>query len=153
MRKIYLLIVITTFLFSKVNVGENIPKFTIKNQFNKSHQIEEKTKKIIFVFSEENAHKVNSFLDKNKEDYLSSKNILFVTDISKIPSLLRWFLVDDLDKHKYSILLIDEEKVSKKYIDETRINKIMVVSLEKLRVTGLDYLSQIEELQNIVENN
>ncbi|MGB5866628.1 MAG: hypothetical protein WBG69_02030 [Arcobacteraceae bacterium] len=154
MKKTYiLLLLLSTVLFSKVIVGENIEQFHVNDQFDKMQTIKQETEKIIFVFSKEKGHIVRNFLEKKSADYLSSKNILFVADVSKMPSLIRWFVLDDLDRYNFSIILIEDDLIAKKYIDETRQDKIMVVSLHNLKVSGVDFFDQIEELENLIENN
>lgn len=154
MKKIYLLLIlISTTLFSNIIVGENIQQFNINNQFNHSYKIEKITEKIVFVFKKDTTQLVTEFLDKKKDDYLSSKNILFVADLSQMPSLIRWFILEDLDKHKYSILLIKDEIISEKYFEKNRVDSIMVVSLKNLKVIGIDYLKETEELETLLENN
>jgi hypothetical protein len=153
MKKIYLLLLLlSTLLSSKVIVGETIQQFNLPDQFEIKQSIKKETKKIVFVFSKEKAHIVRNFLDTKNDDYLSSKDVLFVADVSKMPAIIRWFVLDKLDKHKYNILLIEDEKVAQNYLDETRRDKIMLVNINNFRVTGVDYFEQIYELENLIEN-
>lgn len=154
MIKIYtLLIVISSFLFSKVIVGQNIEPITLHNQFNKSHTIDKKTKKIIFVFTKENIQKLNGFLEKKDKDYLSSKDILFLIDIPEELSIFKWFGIDSLEQYKHSILVIDNKSILNRYQDLANRDKIMVITLSKLKIIGIDYFDDLEDFQNIVENN
>jgi len=154
MIKIYtLLIVISSFLFSKVIVGQNIESITLHNQFNKSHTIDKKTKKIIFVFTKENIQKLNGFLEKKDKDYLSSKDILFLIDIPEELSIFKWFGIDSLEQYKHSILVIDNKSILNRYQDLANRDKIMVITLSKLKIIGIDYFDDLEDFQNIVENN
>lgn len=154
MRKTYiLLVVLSTLLFSKIIVGKNIDQFSINNQFNKMYNISEETKKIIFIFTKNNMELVNTFLNTKDDNYLTNKNILFVLDISKISSLSKWFLLDELNNYNYSVLLIDDMKISTKYREDSRNDKIMMISLSQMKVIGIDYTENIDELQNLIENN
>ena len=152
--KIYILLtLISSLLFSKVTVAKQIEQFSIKDQFEQTHKLEKDTKKIIFAFSKSSGNKVRNFLSKQSLNYLTSKEILFVLDVSQMSLIRRWFVLDDLEKHKYSILLLEDEKISQDFIDEKRTDKVMVVSLSNLKVIGIDYLDTIDDLQNIIENN
>lgn len=154
MTKIYLLILLLhSFLFSQVIVGEKIKQFKVNDQFDTPQMIQESTEKIIFVFSKDKGHEVRNFLDKQSDDYLKSKNILFVADVSKMPSIIRWFVLDSLDEYKFSIVLIEDEEIAKDYKDEKRVNQIMVINLNTFKVTGVDYFDDAEELQTLLENN
>jgi len=152
--KIYILLtLISSLLFSKVTVAKQIEQFSIKDQFEQTHKLEKDTKKIIFAFSKSSGNKVRNFLSKQSLNYLTSKEILFVLDVSQMSLIRRWFVLDDLEKDKYSILLLEDEKISQNFIDEKRTDKVMVVSLSNLKVIGIDYLDTIDDLQNIIENN
>jgi len=152
--KIYILLtLISSLVFSKVTVAKQIEQFSIKDQFEQTHKLEKDTKKIIFAFSKSSGNKVRNFLSKQSLNYLTSKEILFVLDVSQMSLIRRWFVLDDLEKHKYSILLLEDEKISQNFIDEKRTDKVMVVSLSNLKVIGIDYLDTIDDLQNIIENN
>ena len=154
MMKIYILLtLISSLLFSKVTVAKQIEQFSIKDQFEQTHKLEKDTKKIIFAFSKSSGNKVRNFLSKQSLNYLTSKEILFVLDVSQMSLIRRWFVLDDLEKDKYSILLLEDEKISQNFIDEKRTDKVMVVSLSNLKVIGIDYLDTIDDLQNIIENN
>jgi len=154
MTKIYLLILLLhSFLFSQVIVGEKIKQFKVNDQFDTPQMIQESTEKIIFVFSKDKGHEVRNFLDKQSDDYLKSKNILFVADVSKMPSIIRWFVLDSLDEYKFSIILIEDEEIAKDYKDEKRVNQIMVINLNTFKVTGVDYFDDAQELQTLLENN
>jgi len=154
MTKIYLLILLLhSFLFSQVIVGEKIKQFKVNDQFDTPQMIQESTEKIIFVFSKAKGHEVRNFLDKQSDDYLKSKNILFVADVSKMPSIIRWFVLDSLDEYKFSIILIEDEEIAKDYKDEKRVNQIMVINLNTFKVTGVDYFDDAQELQTLLENN
>jgi len=154
MTKIYLLILLLhSFLFSQVIVGEKIKQFKVNDQFDTPQMIQESTEKIIFVFSKAKGHEVRNFLDKQSDDYLKSKNILFVADVSKMPSIIRWFVLDSLDEYKFSIILIEDEEIAKDYKDEKRVNQIMVINLNTFKVTGVEYFDDAQELQTLLENN
>lgn len=126
--------------------------FTFKDQFDKPHSLSADTKNIIFVFKKASGHSVKEFLDTKPLDYLSSKNTIFVADVSKMPSLIREYIaLPDLRKHKYPILLIFDEEISKNYVKEKDIEKIMVVNLENLEVTGVTFLCSETDLENEIK--
>jgi hypothetical protein len=154
MKKIYLLLLLlNSFLFSEIIVGEKIKQFKINDQFDTPQMIQESTEKIIFVFSKDKGHEVRNFLDKQSDAYLKSKNILFVADVSKMPAIIRWFVLDSLDKYQFSIALIEDDEIAKNYRDEKRIDQIMVVNINNFIVTGIDYFDETEELKTLIENN
>ncbi len=154
MRKLIILLVfLYTFLEANIVVNQMIDPFTLTDQFDKPHQISQTTKKIIFAFSKQIGHDINDYLEKQSVDYLTSKDTLFVIDLSAAPSMIRsFFIIPKLEKYKYPVLIIKDEKTSISYIDEKNKENIMVVDLDNLKVTSINYFKTIEELKNKLDN-
>ncbi len=136
----------------EIKIGSKMKKFMLKDQFGKEHELKDETKKIIFVFQKGTGHSVKEFLNKQPVDYLEKREILFVADVSPMPSLIREYMaMPDLRKHKYPILLFLDEEVAKKYKNEKEADKIMVVKLENRKVVGVTFLSTQTDLKNEIE--
>lgn len=136
-----------------IQMGKKIDIFTFKDQFDKLRSVTEKTKKIIFVFTKETGHTTKEFLNQKPVDYLEKKDIIFVADVSPMPSLIReYFALPDLRKHQYPILLIYDEKVASKYKFEKEYKKIMIVDLDKLVIKDIKFLTTEEELKKEIDN-
>lgn len=154
MKRIYLLLmVLSSLLYAEIKVGERIEPFTVNDQFDKSQSITQDTKKIIFVFSKQKGHDVRDFLSKQEDGYLTKRDILFVADVSKMPAIIRWFVLDSLDEYKFSIVLIEDKDIASKYKNENRADQIMVVGLNNFNITGVDYTDDVNELKTLIENN
>ncbi len=136
----------------KIVVGEKLKVFTLKTQHDKPMKISNKTKMIIFVFAKSSGHTVKQFLDKQSADYLSKKNIVFVADVSPMPSLIRKYLaMPDLRKRKYPIMLIYNENFAEKFKNDKKGDDIMIVSLNNLTVKEIRYIKTVKQLKNIIE--
>ncbi len=137
----------------KVVVGEKIKAFTLKTQHDKPMSIGDKTKMIIFVFAKGSGHTVKQFLDKQLADYLSKRDIVFVADVSPMPSLIRKYLaMPDLRSRKYPIMLIYDEKFAEKFKNDEKSDDIMIVYLDNLTVKKIKYIKTAEELKKIIES-
>lgn len=154
MKRIYLLLmVLSSLLYAEIKVGERIEPFTVNDQFDKPQSITQDTKKIIFVFSKQKGHDVRDFLSKQEDGYLTKRDILFVADVSKMPAIIRWFVLDSLDEYKFSIVLIEDKEIASKYKNENRADQIMVVGLNNFNIVGVDYTNDVNELKTLIENN
>ncbi len=125
--------------------------FTLPDQFNKAHSLNENTKTLIFSFAKQSGHDVRNFLKEQPQDYLSSKNAFFVADISPMPTVIRnAFALPDLKKSSFSVLLIYDENIAKQFKDEKKASEIMVVSLNNKKVTNITFVKDIESLKKLI---
>lgn len=132
-------------------VGSNI-ELALNDQFDKAHKIEESTKKVIFVFTKATGHLVKQFFNTQSEDFMQKRDIQFVADVSPMPSLiLEYAALPDLKKHKYPIMLIRDEKIAPNFKNDANSEAIMIVNLDKLRVTNVKFVSNINDFQTEIE--
>jgi len=135
----------------KIVVGSNMD-LALNDQFDKAHKIEESTKKVIFVFTKATGHLVKQFFNTQSEDFMQKRDIKFVADVSPMPSLiLEYAALPDLKKHKYPIMLIRDEKIAPNYKNDANSEAIMIVNLDKLKVTNVKFVSNINDFQNEIE--
>lgn len=153
-KKLFLLtILLTTTLFGKVTIGEPLKPFTLEDQFENKHTLTKDIKKIIFAFSKENGHIMKAYMQGKAENFLSSKDITFIADISKMPSIISYlFAKPDMRESKYPILLIEDEEFATNYKVEEKTDQFMIVELENLIVKDLKFIKTQKELQNFIES-
>ena len=147
-KKLLLTLVLTVSLFASMQVGQEFENFKIKNQFDKEYRVTPEIKKVIFVFSKVNGHIVKDYLATKEADFLEKKDVLFVADVSAMPSFIAWFVLPGLKDNKFSIIVLKDDDISKKYKNETNQDKITVVYLDNKKITDIKYFSSKEELEN-----
>jgi len=150
-KSLFLIIFLFSFSYSKVVVGENLEQFKIKDQFKHSYSLESSTKKVIFAFAKKSGHTVKNLLNNKEKDYLYKRDILFVVDASSMPSFMKIFILP-FTGYAYPILTLEDEEVSKRYINEEFSDKIMIVSLDNSKVVDVKYIDDTEELIREIEN-
>ncbi|WP_187647650.1 hypothetical protein [Nitrosophilus labii] len=124
----------------------------LPDQFDKTHTLDDDTKVIIAVFTKDAAHKVIDFLKKEPKGYLESKNAQFIADISKMPVIIRnTFALPDLQKSDYTILLIYDENLSKKFHNNKNTDKIFVIFLDNKKIKDIKYAADEKELKEILK--
>lgn len=150
-RVLFIALMACSSLFGEIVLNQDLKQFELLDQFDKKHTISNDTKKLIFAYKKATGHLVKDFLNTKKPDYLSSKNAYYIADVSAMPSFIRWFALDALDKYAYSILLIEDDETAAKYKDEKNIEKIVIVTLDNLKVTNIEYATSVEEFEKLLE--
>lgn len=134
-----------------ISVGSNL-NLELNDQFDKAHKIEENTKKVIFVFTKATGHLVKQFFNTQNEDFMQKRDIQLIADVSPMPSLiLEYAALPDLKKNKYPIMLIRDEKIAPNFKNEANSEAIMIVNLDKLKVTNVKFVSNINDFQSEIE--
>jgi len=151
-KTVLALVCLSTLLFSQVEVGKPIKKFDLKDQFDKSHSLTNSTKKIVYVSSKAAAHKAKEFFATKDKDYLSKKDILFVADVTAMPTIIKFFVLP-IKGYDYPIVMLDDEKLSKEYkpSDDKKAEKIMVITLKNGVVEEINYFDNVKDLQLSIE--
>ena len=136
---------------SVIKVGNTLKPFTLNDQFEKPHTLTSDTKKIIFVFAKKSGHTVREYFNTKPADYLKKHHYVFVADVSGMPSIIyTMFAKSDLQEHKYPIWLIFDAKDSAKFVDEKNRDKIMVVSLDNLKIKKVEFFNDTEGLKKVL---
>jgi len=148
MKIIVLLLTLSVAIFAKMEISKEIENFNILNQFEKNITITNDTKKLIFVFTKANGHIVKNYLSTKSDNFLDKQNTIFVADVSAMPSIIAWFVLPKLKDNKFSIAVLKDDEISKKYKSEENEEKIVLVYLNKKIITDIRYLTTEEELKN-----
>ena len=133
---------------NSLTVGSNLPTLTIKDQFEKDHVVDVKTKTIIFSATKEESATIKDFLATKDKDYLTNNNIAYVADITGMPSLITKFIaMPKMKDYPFSVLLVDE---ANKGLFAVKEDMISIIFLENGKITDIKYVKTAEELgQNL----
>ena len=133
-------------------VGKSLADFKLNDQFEKSHTLNTATTKLIFVFSDDMGHMANDYFATKEETYLSDNKTQFVADISGAPSMIRsMFIMPGLKDFKHTILLVTEKEVAAPYRAKMDIEKMIVVSIDNMKISAIKTISTKEELIATIE--
>lgn len=152
MNKIILtIVVLVTFVFAKININDDMGSFTSPDQFDKVHKVTNKTKQMIFAFKKASGHSMKEFLATKEVNYLNDKDILFVADVSAMPTVIQWFALPSLKDYPFPILVFNNDELSAQYKDEKNIEKIMLLTLKDKIVIDIKYFEDTQSLQKYIE--
>lgn len=137
---------------SSISINKELSSFNLKDQFENNVTLTNKIQKIIFVSSKSAGHLVKEFLDVQTKDYLTSKNAIYVADISGVPSIIAsMFVLPGMKKSSYSTTVIQDEKDASMFINVANKESVMVISLASKIVTNVKFVTNNKDLKNAVE--
>lgn len=126
--------------------------FTLPDQFDKAHTLDDATKTLVFTFAKDTSHKVRDFLKSQPADFLSSQHAYYVADISPMPTVIRnAFAMPDLKKSEYPVLLMYTDEIAKKFRDENKKNEIMIVRLDHKKITEVLFINEADALTGLLK--
>ncbi|BDY12037.1 hypothetical protein [Hydrogenimonas cancrithermarum] len=135
-----------------IEVGKPFESGTLKDQFGKEGSVTPDTEKVIIVFGKATGHLVKEYLNTKPNDFLAKEHVVFIADVSGMPSMiLKYVALPDLQKHKYPIYLILDEKISEKFRNEKYKDYIMVVDLDHAIVEKVDFVTSDKDLENAID--
>ncbi len=134
-----------------LNVNSDID-FALPDQRDKIYTLNSDTKKVIFVFSKGMGHIVKNYLSHQSQDFLPSKNMLFVADISPMPVAIRNLVaMPDLKKSNYSVLLIFKSELVKPFTNESIKDKIIIATLDNKKIINITLAVNEQEFINAIK--
>ncbi len=134
-----------------LNTGSDID-FALPNQHDEVISLSDDTKKVIFVFAKSTGHIVKQYLSTQPSDFLESKDMLFVADISPMPVAIRNLMaMPDLKKSTFSVLLTFEPTLIQPFMDESKKDKIIIVSLDNKKITNVVYVTNEKEFLEAIK--
>jgi len=173
MRKIFVLGIVITFLFSGCNnklenkkkivinsgtiskgieIGKKLKSYTFKDQFGKNHTLTNQVKKVIFVFTKTAGHLTRAYLKTKDVNYLQKRHIDFIADVSKMPSIIfKMFALPDFKKSKYPIMIIKNKEKSQIFRNNEQKDAIMIINLNNKIVTNVKFVTNEIDLKNEID--
>ena len=133
-------------------VGKSLADFKVNDQFDKPQTLDANTKQIIFVFSDDMGHLCNDYFVTKEASYLADNNTQFVADISGAPSIIRsMFIMPGLKDFKHPVLVLSEKEASAPFRATMDTEKIIVVSIEDMKISSVKTIFTKEELIATIE--
>lgn len=148
MKKIlFSVLLLVATVANALNVGDSIPTFEIKDQFEKAHKISMDSKTILVAGDKGTSEILRDYLLSKEKGFLETNKTNYVADISGMPSLIaKWFALPKMKKYPFSILLVDEEQ-TKSFTKKE--DNITVYTLTEGKVSDVKFIKTAEELAAI----
>ena len=149
-KKFLLVALLTAGAFAdSLSVGSNVSNISIKDQFEKTNSISAETKTILFASDKDSSDLLKEYLLSKEGDILTANKAIYVADISGMPSLISKFIaLPKMKKYPFSIMLLDD--TNKDFFGKEE-GKIIVYTLDNLKVTEMKTISTVKELEEVIK--
>ena len=144
-KKLLLTIFLGVVAFANpLTVNNSVPELKIKDQFEKEHTPDSNVKNIIFSATKDESNTIKEFLNSKGNDFLTTNHIVYVADITGMPSLITKFIaLPKMKNYSFPILLVDEEN---KVLFPVEKDKITIITLDNSKITDVKYIKTTEDL-------
>ena len=145
MKILFVSLLMISSLFAELKVGDSFPSLTLVDQFDEKVELKkEGSLKIILSFEKDVSAGIKTFLDTQDKNFLVDNNVLYISDISGMPSLITsWFAIPKMKKFDFKVALIydedegkvlnrQDEKVTVMFVKDNKIKSIKFVSSKDL---------------------
>lgn len=133
-----------------LQVGDPVPKMTLSDQHEKPWVIPADTKLVLFSGSRNANTLVQSILSQKGADYLSSKKVVYFSDLSKMPGFItRTFALPSMRDLPYSVGIALNAEESQSWPRED--DAVTALYLNQGRISKIEYIKNAELLQQTLE--
>lgn len=132
--------------FSVYAEKANFSAQSFEDQHGNSLQLTAQTQYVIFTSDKDSGEQVKQLFNELNLTDLASENILYVADVSAMPSLItKMFALPKMRDYAFNMAVVmDEEKVADWPRQE---NKITAIKIDNFAVTNVDYLATSAEIK------
>jgi hypothetical protein len=121
-------------------VGATLPELALADQHGQSHAIDASTRLVLFSRDMDGGKVIQQALKGSDADSLAERGAVYVSDVSRMPGLVRRIIAKPrMRRRPYPMLLDEEGTATADFPSESGKATLLVV--EGLRVTRIDYVS------------
>ena len=132
------------------SVGDKLLTLSLYDQYDKAGFINEQTQVILFSRDKAGGDLLSSALSKIPDNYFSKHNIIFISDISKMPGLIsKYMAIPSMRKKNYSILLDRDGSSTKKFPDH--VDTATLINIESLQIINIIHLGSSDEIKQALK--
>jgi hypothetical protein len=129
-----------------------LQKIELKDQFDATTQIDEKTKWIVFSTDKYISDLINKSLEDLKLTDLAKSNGAYVADISAMPGMVTtMFALPKMKKYHFKVVLDREGDLTGKWPQKKE--KASLIKLDQLKITSVQQTGSFEEIKKFISDN
>lgn len=141
MKMLITVFLLISTLFAELHVGEPFPNLTLVDQFDAKTKVPTTGKAtLILSFEKDVSSKIKTYLDRKEKDFLTLNNVMYISDISGMPSFITsWIAIPKMKKFTFKVSLIYDEKEGI-FIDRKK-GKVTVITLKDNTITSIEFIA------------
>ena len=144
---------LSTFINSQtipIQAGSTMPSMTLTDQHEKPWTIPADTKLVLFSGSRDANTIAQGLLSQKPAEYLKSKNTVYLSDMSKMPSFItRNFALPSMRDLPYSLGVVLNADETKDFPRED--GALTAIFLNKGKITRIEFIKTTESLNQALE--
>ena len=132
-------LLMSVMLFAEFKVGDTFPTLHLSDQFEKQTDVTNKIQYILMAFEKDVSVETADFFKKQMKGFLEKRHLLYISDISSMPSFITsMFALPKMKKYPFSVLLINDDRGEQFNKKEGVLTRY---SLKHHKITAIDFLS------------
>lgn len=160
MKKLLLIVLIPLFISSAsfaetappLQVGQKLFEYSLKDQHEKEKQLGKNASLVIITFDMDLSKAINTWLDTQDPSYLATHKVDYVSDITKMPSFVfSMFAGPKLRKHKFPVLLVDDEKFAPMIPKKEDAATILKLN-KNSEIESITFLASVDEIKTLISS-
>ncbi len=145
-----LLLVLSVACAQAVEVGERLAPWTLLDQFDQPYSLNDKLQVLLVARSMAGAKLLAAALDQQPKGYLESRKVVFLADISRMPSVIATaFAVPAMRDYSYRVMLDRSARIVPRYPVEN--DAVLWLQLQQGRLQAQQTFTQASALRDALE--
>ncbi|GAB3369893.1 FAD/FMN-containing dehydrogenase [Azotobacter armeniacus] len=133
-----------------LEVGERLAPWTLLDQHEQAYSLSGETRILLVARSMDGARLVKAALKARPQGYLEARQVVFVADISRMPSLIAsLFAVPAMRDYSYRVLLDRDARIVSRYPGDP--DKVLWLGLEQGRLRARREFDDASALSAAIE--
>ena len=142
-----LLLALSATCAQAVEVGERLAPWTLLDQFDQPYSLNDELQVLLVARSMAGAKLLAAALDQQPKGYLESRKVVFLADISRMPSVIATaFAVPAMRDYNYRVMLDRDARIVPRYLVEN--DAVLWLQLQQGRVQARQTFTQASALRD-----
>jgi len=142
-----LLLALSATCAQAVEVGERLASWTLLDQFDQPYSLNDELQVLLVARSMAGAKLLAAALDQQPKGYLESRKVVFLADISRMPSVIATaFAVPAMCDYNYRVMLDRDARIVPRYPVEN--DAVLWLQLQQGRVQAQRTFTQASALRD-----
>ena len=132
------------------NIGERLTPWTLQDQYDQPFTLDAKTRVLLVARIMDGSKLVKAALENQPKGYLEARNVAFLADVQRMPSLIGKFIaIPAMRDYSYRVVLDRDGAVAAQYPGAE--DKVLWLQLESGKLMSQQEFSSADELRAALE--